>query len=105
MADLDSLREQRQQGEAQLGAADARHRLVAEARRVAQGGSADRNANRRKQRELEVAVQRELPARRVLHGRRDVALVVVRVEQQADGDGHDDEQQDDDTDGYAEDLE
>ena len=102
LADLDSLREQRQQGEAQLGAADARHRLVAEARRVAQGGSADRNANRREQRELEVAVQRELPARRVLHGRGDLALVVVRVEQQADRDGHDDEQQDDDTDGNAE---
>ena len=64
-------------------------------------GSADRNANRREQRELEVAVERELPARRVLHGRGDVALVVVRVEQQADGDGHDDEQQDDDADGDA----
>ena len=36
LADLDALREQRQQGEAQLGAADARHRLVAEAGRVAQ---------------------------------------------------------------------
>ena len=84
-----------------LGAADARHRLVAEAGRIAQAGGADGDANRREQRELEVAVERELPARRVLHGGRDVVLVVVRVEQQADRDGHDDEQQNDDTDGNA----
>ena len=105
LADLDAPREQRQQGEAQGRAADARHRLVAEARRVAQAGGADRDADRRKHRELQVAVERELPARGVLHGRRDVVLVVVRVEQQADRNGHDDEQQHDDADCNAENLE
>ena len=84
-----------------LGAADARHRLVAEPGALLKSRGADGNADRREQRELEVALERELPARGVLHGGRDVVLVVVRIEQQADRNGHDDEQQDDGTDGDA----
>ena len=105
LADLDALREQRQYGDTQLGAADARHRLVAEPRRVAERSAADGNADRGEQRELEITVERQLTARRILHGGRDLVLVVVRIEQQADRNGHHDEQHDNGADDKPKNLE
>ena len=45
-----------------------------------------RDADRREHRKLKLAVERQLPAGRPLHGGRDVVLVVVRVEQHRDRD-------------------
>jgi hypothetical protein len=104
VADLDLPRQERQEGEAQLGAADPRHWLVTEPRRITERRAADGDANRREQHETEVAVERQLAAGRLLHGGRDAVLVVVRVECHPDHDDRRDDQHDDDPDDDADDL-
>jgi hypothetical protein len=69
------------------------------------GRAADGDAYRRKHREIEIAVERELPARRVLDRGRDVVFVVVRIEKQADRYAGDDEQHDDHAEDQPENLE
>ena len=84
--------------------ADLRHRLGAESRRVAERGAAHRDADRRKHRKLQLAVERQLPARRLLHRGRDVVLVVVRIDEYRDRHEQRGEQQHDDADDDAENL-
>jgi hypothetical protein len=59
----------------------------------------------REQVERKVARERELTARGVLYGSRDLVLIVVRVDEHRHGDTRDDEQEHDGADGDADDLE
>ena len=92
--------------DAQLGAADARHRLVAESRRVAES-AAPPTAMRIVGNSASSRSPSSVSCRPVasLHGGRDLVLVVVRVEQQADRNGNDDEQQNDGADDEPKNLE
>src|SRR5690606_29556452 len=104
-ADLDAARQQRQQTDAELGTADARHGLRAEALRVAESRGSHRDADRGEHGELEIALERERTSRGVLDGGRDVGFVVVRVEQHADRDERYDDERDDDARRDADDFE
>ncbi len=101
LADLDVLREQRQQTKIERGAADLGERLVAEALRVAERSVTHRDAQRRENVQAEVTVEHELAARGLGDRRLDLPLVVVRVHEHGNGDhgNHDDQHDGADDDG------
>src|SRR5690606_26959372 len=78
---LYAAREKRQDRYGELGARDARERLIAKARRVAELRVADGEPYGREQLELEVAGERKLAPGRAGDGCGDFILVIVRIYQ------------------------